>query len=144
MGTYIHTLIFTNIRHPPLKNYSPRRNYHLSKNLAVIDSKMEKVWTEKAENVSEDPAEGSSNFAKTQISANDYNCNGEIIGPLTANTGTQSDRPFKCSECPKTYVLRKGLRDHLRTHSGEKPYKCEECPQGIHETKWVRNSSQNP
>ena len=47
---------------------------------------------------------------------------------------TQCDRPveerakFKCNMCEKTFVSKKGLRDHvLYIHNQENPYKCEQC-----------------
>jgi len=35
--------------------------------------------------------------------------------------------PFKCSECPKSFVNSSLLRLHARVHTGERPHKCDEC-----------------
>lgn len=37
------------------------------------------------------------------------------------------DKPFKCSECSKSFSYRESLVTHHTIHSGVKPYACENC-----------------
>ena len=37
-------------------------------------------------------------------------------------------RPFKCTECDRTFSERKTMAEHLRTHTGERPFLCTFCP----------------
>jgi len=36
-------------------------------------------------------------------------------------------KPFKCTECHKTFRMKEELKIHFRVHSGERPFKCNQC-----------------
>ncbi|XP_037719489.1 RB-associated KRAB zinc finger protein-like [Drosophila subpulchrella] len=40
---------------------------------------------------------------------------------------THSDKPFKCSICEKTFAFCSMLESHYRKHSGEQPFNCTRC-----------------
>ncbi|XP_049431835.1 zinc finger protein 501-like [Epinephelus fuscoguttatus] len=37
------------------------------------------------------------------------------------------ERPFRCTDCGKTFKLKRELVQHQVVHTGEKPFRCEEC-----------------
>ena len=47
-------------------------------------------------------------------SDDDHNSSGEGVG----------ERPYKCSQCFKTFRKKVHLNQHCRIHSGERPYGC--------------------
>ncbi|XP_061633972.1 zinc finger protein 836 [Phyllopteryx taeniolatus] len=38
-----------------------------------------------------------------------------------------NERPYRCNLCPKAFKGSSALLYHQRSHSGEKPYKCQDC-----------------
>ncbi|XP_058504443.1 zinc finger protein 91 [Solea solea] len=38
-----------------------------------------------------------------------------------------NERPYRCNICPKAFKGSSALLYHQRSHSGEKPYKCQDC-----------------
>nr|XP_019965597.1 PREDICTED: zinc finger protein 628 [Paralichthys olivaceus] len=38
-----------------------------------------------------------------------------------------NERPYRCNVCPKAFKGSSALLYHQRSHSGEKPYKCQDC-----------------
>ncbi|XP_063688811.1 zinc finger protein 260-like [Bolinopsis microptera] len=39
----------------------------------------------------------------------------------------ESERPYKCTHCDKTFTRSNNLQEHLRTHTGSRPYVCSYC-----------------
>ena len=38
-------------------------------------------------------------------------------------------KPYKCTQCEKSFKSRDGFKTHLLKHTGEKPYQCDQCEQ---------------
>ncbi|XP_042369478.1 zinc finger protein OZF-like, partial [Plectropomus leopardus] len=49
------------------------------------------------------------------------------LNSLKNNQVPVSEKPFSCSECGKRYGVKKNLKRHMITHSGETPFSCSEC-----------------
>ena len=39
----------------------------------------------------------------------------------------QSVRPFACTFCSRTFILKHHLKQHVRLHTGERPFVCDIC-----------------
>ncbi|XP_020806399.1 zinc finger protein 12-like [Drosophila serrata] len=46
-------------------------------------------------------------------------------------SSSSSERPFKCSQCQKTFIRKHQLATHIRIHTGERPFQCEHCPKSF-------------
>lgn len=43
----------------------------------------------------------------------------------------QTDHPFQCLDCGKSFRWSSRLTHHLRSHNNERPYRCNLCPKAF-------------
>ncbi|EDW33263.1 GL20556 [Drosophila persimilis] len=53
--------------------------------------------------------------------------NDEEMNQNDSNNIDQFVRPFKCSDCTKSFHQKAHLQSHTRTHTGDRPYQCSYC-----------------
>ncbi|KAJ0169414.1 hypothetical protein K1T71_015001 [Dendrolimus kikuchii] len=41
------------------------------------------------------------------------------------------EKPYQCTQCPKSFRIYQSLQIHVRTHTGEAPFKCTQCPKAF-------------
>ena len=49
------------------------------------------------------------------------------------------ERPYQCTECPKSFTSNTTLKNHLKIHKGEFAYKCEICKRGFVCNSWLQD-----
>lgn len=52
-----------------------------------------------------------------------------VTGP--AQKPEQSDHPFQCLDCGKSFRWSSRLTHHQRSHNNERPYRCNLCPKAF-------------
>lgn len=51
--------------------------------------------------------------------------------PGPAQQPEQSEHPFQCMDCGKSFRWSSRLTHHLRSHNNERPYRCNLCPKAF-------------
>ncbi|XP_028280184.1 zinc finger protein 850 [Parambassis ranga] len=60
----------------------------------------------------------------------------EVVLDMVSSTGSahqpeQSDHPFQCLDCGKSFRWSSRLTHHQRSHNNERPYRCNLCPKAF-------------
>ncbi|XP_040107984.1 zinc finger protein 160-like isoform X6 [Oryx dammah] len=59
----------------------------------------------------------------SNIHGNDFMNPSVVLQDLKAHR----EKPYKCDECGKAFLVKSIFLSHQTVHTGEKPYKCDEC-----------------
>ena len=59
---------------------------------------------------------------------------GESSNPIKHQNIYSVKKPWKCSECGKSFSYYSAFILHQRIHTGEKPYKCNKCGKAFNQT----------
>lgn len=60
----------------------------------------------------------------------------EVVLDMVTSSGQpqqpeQSDHPFQCMDCGKSFKWSSRLTHHQRSHNNERPYRCNLCPKAF-------------
>ncbi|XP_026273149.1 zinc finger and SCAN domain-containing protein 12 isoform X1 [Frankliniella occidentalis] len=72
-------------------------------------------------------ARGGSSQHDSDTSTSRRNNSNEILSGSSDFPFLESDRPYRCDICGRTYSSQQALVNHDRYHRGERPYECETC-----------------
>ena len=66
-----------------------------------------------------------------QAIAQDYLSTATAIAKNNPPIEEDPNRPFPCTQCPKRFRMKHGLKTHMLIHSGETPFSCHLCPKSF-------------
>jgi len=89
----------------------------------------EGLYCSKEDKIKEDVLSGDNSQAKNcKIDQTDSQTRRERSEGKLPNTGK---RPYKCSQCPKSFTASSSLQSHMFMHAEERPFKCSRCPKSF-------------
>ena len=75
----------------------------------------------------------SDNFTYTRTNPVIQEENETTPSTITNMIGVHIPKPYKCSQCGKSFHYKSLLTRHFRIHSGEKPFACNQCGKALEE-----------